>query len=191
MNLTNWVKGLFCMSGGKKGNGTTMMVSGKNELIGREIHNVNDDAINKSGEQIGASLTPRQFADEVIGNFTSQKPKKSAKVIVEEARKYLSKISLDYSVGLDKKLQELESPLADLFESLCLKEYKSQITQLQALRILGKDLDEECVKDFLDQIFVSIEVYTTEEKLSRDDAIENLRASLESSFYAITNGYTK
>ena len=179
------------MSGGKKGNGTTMMVSGKNELIGREIHNVNDDAINKSGEQIGASLTPRQFADEVIGNFTSQKPKKSAKVIVEEARKYLSKISLDYSVGLDKKLQELESPLADLFESLCLKEYKSQITQLQALRILGKDLDEECVKDFLDQIFVSIEVYTTEEKLSRDDAIENLRASLESSFYAITNGYTK
>ena len=33
------------MSGGKKGNGTTMMVSGKNELIGREIHNVNDDAI--------------------------------------------------------------------------------------------------------------------------------------------------
>ena len=136
-------------------------------------------------------MTPRQFADEVIGNFTSQKPKKSAKVIVEEARKYLSKISLDYSVGLDKKLQELESPLADLFESLCLKEYKSQITQLQALRILGKDLDEECVKDFLDQIFVSIEVYTTEEKLSRDDAIENLRASLESSFYAITNGYTK
>ena len=67
-------------------------------------------------------MTPRQFADEVIGNFTSQKPKKSAKVIVEEARKYLSKISLDYSVGLDKKLQELESPLADLFESLCLKE---------------------------------------------------------------------
>ena len=46
------------------------------------------------------------------------------------------------------------------------------------------------VKDFLDQIFVSI-VYTTEEKLSRDDAMENLRASLESSFYAITNGYTK
>ena len=94
-------------------------------------------------------------------------------------------------MDLDKKLQELASPLADLFESLCFKEYKSQITQLQALRILGKDLDEECVKDFLDQIFVSIEVYTSEEKLSRDDAIENLRASLESSFYAITNGYTK
>ena len=99
----------------------------------------------------------------------------------------MSKIYLDNLVGLDKKLQEFESPLADLFESLYLKDYDSQITKLQELRIFSKELDEECVKDFLGQILVSIEVYVMEDKLSRDDAIEKLRTSLESSFDAITN----
>ena len=70
--------------------GKSAKMQDKKELIGKPLYIANG-SINKDSELIGVVATSKQFADKVIGELVSQEYTKSAKIVVEEARKYLSK----------------------------------------------------------------------------------------------------
>ena len=167
--------------------GKSAKMQDKKELIGKLLYIANG-SINKDSELIGVVATSKQFADKVIGELVSQEYTKSAKIVVEEARKYLSKKPLDNLMDLDNKLQEFEILLADLFERLCLRDYEEQISKLQELRVFSKGLEAQSIRSFLEQVLVSIGNYVTEAELSNsNEALEKLQVSLELSFKEMLN----
>ena len=140
---------------------------GSEVLIGEKIDNQHPNVVvDETPELIGLPKSSAELAEELIDYLVTHNHQKVAKIIIEEARIYLSKLSNNNIFNMDQQLKQIED-------------------ELESLKIIIQGLESEYIRNFLQNILEIIENYNknrSKKSFDKKEGFKNFKASIKSGF---------
>ena len=109
----------------------------------------------------------------------------AAKIIIEEARIYLSKLSNNNIFNMDQQLKQIEDELGDLIKYFGQEDKGKIASKLKSLKIIIQGLESEYIRNFLQNILEIIENYNknrSKKSFDKKEGFKNFKASIKSGF---------
>lgn len=166
-------------------------VFGSKILIGEKIDSPSHNAAgDETPELIGLPKSSAELAEELIDYLITHNHQKVAKIIIEEARVYLSKLSNNNVFNMDQQLRQLEAEFDDLVKYFCQEEKEKLASKLKNLKIIIQTMESEHIRNFLQNLLEIIENYNkTRNKKSFDkkEEFKNFKENIKSGFSVLRN----
>ena len=167
---------------------------GSEVLIGEKIDNQHSNVVvDETPELIGLPKSSAELAEELIDYLITHNHQKVAKIIIEEARVYLSKLSNNNVFNMDQQLRQLESEFDDLVKYFCQEEKEKLASKLKSLKIIIQGLESEYIRNFLQNILEIIENYNknrSKKVLIKRKGLKTLRRVLNQAFLAFESCFS-